>query len=131
RRRELRRANAIVLGIAPSGAGELHYWRSDGRLIPLGYGRALRELAAAIQKPRAQSGRGETPAFAGRALGLPAIAIGRLDERGVAPRSHQPTDLNTAIDETALENTTQFALVLVDAINASLAAAQEPSPTPA
>ena len=131
RRRELRRANAIVLGIAPSGAGELHYWRSDGRLIPLGYGRALRELAAAIQKPRAQSGRGETPAFAGRALGLPAIAIGCLDERGLTPRSHQPTDVNTAIDETALENTTQFALVLVDAINASLVAAQEPSPTPA
>jgi Peptidase family M28 len=131
RRRDLRRANAIVLGIAPSGAGEIHYWRSDGRLIPLGYGRALRQLADATQKSRPHSGRGETQAFAGRALGLPAIAIGCLDERGLTPRSHHPTDVNAAIDETALENTTQFALILLDAINASLAAEQEPSPTPA
>ena len=38
-RREVRRDNTVVLGIAPSGAGAPNYWRSDGRLIPIPYAR--------------------------------------------------------------------------------------------
>lgn len=129
-RRELRRAKAIVIGISPCGGGQGHYWLSDGRLIPLRYARPLRELAALTQTARPHRGRGETPAFLARARGLAAIALGCLDERGVAPRSHQPTDREAAIDPSALDRTLELALLLVDAINASLPA-PEPSPTPA
>ena len=52
RRRELRDANAIVLGIAPSGAGHPAWWVSDGRLVPFDTHRPLRALPASRPKPR-------------------------------------------------------------------------------
>jgi Peptidase family M28 len=131
-RRELTRANTIVLGIAPCGSGHLRYWRSDGRLIPLGYARPLRQLAANQRTARAHRGRGQTPALSARSRGLPAIAIGRLeDAAGLAPRSHQPTDTASTIDEAALNNTLEYALLLIDEIDAWLAAAAPAPATPA
>ncbi|HTU88148.1 MAG TPA: M28 family peptidase [Solirubrobacteraceae bacterium] len=130
RRRELRRARAIVLGVAPCGSGDVHYWVSDGPLIPLGYARRLRKLAATQQKAAPMRSRGATPAFPARARGLAAIAIGCLDAHGLAPRSHQPTDSEATIDEATLERTVEFATFLTTAINASLASA-EPLATPA
>ncbi|HTX11284.1 MAG TPA: hypothetical protein VME22_21855 [Solirubrobacteraceae bacterium] len=130
RRRELRRANAIVLGIAPSGSGELHYWRSDGRLIPLGYARPLRALASEVPGATPHRDRGAAPAQPARARGLAAIAIGCLDQRGLAPRSHQAKDYQATIDEMTLDRTVSFAQTLIEAIDASLTPA-EPSATPA
>jgi hypothetical protein len=57
-----------------------------------------------------------------RIAGFPAIAIGCLDENGLAPRSHQPADATDAIDRTALDATLELALMLVDAIDAELSA---------
>jgi hypothetical protein len=130
RRRELRRANAIVLGISPSGTGHLHYWRSDGRLVPLGYARPLQALASELPNATPHRDRGATPAQPARARGLAAIAIGCLDQRGLAPRSHQRNDEHTTIDETVLDRTVNLALELIDAIDASLTPA-DGSATPA
>jgi hypothetical protein len=129
-RHELRSGNAIVLAISPCGAGRLHYWLSDGRLIPLGYARRLREIARATNRASPHRGRGGTPASAARAAGLPAIALGCLDPRGLAPRSHQPADTPDRIDQAALDQTLELALRMVAAINAT-STRTEPSPTPA
>jgi hypothetical protein len=126
RRRELTSRNAIVLGIAACGAGSPRWWQSDGPLIPLAYHHRLRELCAGIAgaEPHlgavSHRGRGATPALPARIAGLPAIAIGCLDERGLAPRSHQPADTTAAIDRAAVDATLELALMLVDAIDAEL-----------
>jgi hypothetical protein len=128
RRRELNSANTIVLGIAACGAGSPRWWQSDGVLVPLTYHRRLRELCVGIARAEPQlaaaphRGRGATPAFPARIGGLPAIAIGCLDERGIPPRSHQPADAPAAIDRAAVDQTVELALMLVDAIDAELAA---------
>jgi hypothetical protein len=65
-------------------------------------------------------GRGAAPAFPARLAGLPAIAIGCLDERGLAPRSHQPGDTPDDLDDASIRATLELALALVDAIDADL-----------
>ena len=130
RRRELKRANAIVLGIAPSGSGHLHYWRSDGRLVPLGYARPLRALASELPDATPHRDRGATPAQPARARGLAAIAIGCQNNHGLTPRSHQAKDTETTIDEATLDRAVNLTLKLIDEINASLTPA-EPTATPA
>jgi hypothetical protein len=118
-RTELKTSNTIVLGIAPChNGGEGQHWLSDGRLIPLRYSRTLRELCTGLDAGVGYRGRGATPAFSARARGLPAIAIGCPDP-GSEPR-----------DETAVSRTLELALVLIDAIDASLVIA-EAAPTPA
>ena len=80
----------------------------------------------------AHRGRGATPALPARAAGLPAIAIGALDGRGLATRSHQPTDTAESVDHAALENALKLGLALVEAIDVSLeTGAQTAAPTPA
>lgn len=131
RRRELKPANVIVLGVAPCGAGQPRWWQSDGRLTPIRYTRRLRELAAvlAAEQPHLTAaghrGRGGTPALAARTQRLPAIAIGSLDRDGLAPQSHQPTDTPDAIDPEGMNRSLELGLLLVNAIDAAL----EPSPT--
>lgn len=124
RRREFRDSNAIVLGIAASGASQPAWWVSDGRLVPVSYARSLRALCAQTGATP-HRGRGATPALPARAAGLPAIAIGCLDGRGLAPRSHQRSDTPEAIDETALDRAIEFGRTLVDAIDATLAPAED------
>jgi hypothetical protein len=128
RRRDLTPTDTIVLGIAACGAGSPRWWHSDGPLIPLAYHHRLRALCAGIaaSEPhlgaRAYRGRGMTPAFPGRRAGLPAIAIGCLDERELPPRSHQPADTAQAVERSAVDATLELALMLVDAIDAELTA---------
>lgn len=120
-RTELKTSNTIVLGIAPCHNGaKVQHWLSDGRLIPLRYSRTLRELCASLDADAdaGYRGRGATPAFPARARGLPAIAIGCPDANA------------DPIDETALSRALEVALVLVNAIDASLLSA-ETAPTPA
>ncbi len=144
RRGESTAANTIVLGIGASGGGHPRVWTSDGPLIPLRFDRRLRQLAARAAGPisgpqpaapgtephaagpRAElratvhRGRGLSPAFPARFAGLPAIAIGCLDGDGLVPRSHQPTDVPEALDQSSLDRLLELALALVDAIDADL-----------
>jgi Peptidase family M28 len=115
RRRELRHANVAVLGVAASGAGQPAWWFSDGRLVPVRYGRTLRALAERTGAT-AHHGRGSTPALPARAAGLPAIAVGCLDDRGLAPRSHQRTDTQDQIDDAALNGAVALAQKLIASI---------------
>jgi hypothetical protein len=139
RRGVLRPADAVVLGIAACGAGRPRWWTADGALVPMHYHPRLRQLCAQVARDEAflsaepHRGRGATPAFAARLAGIPAITVGSLDERGLPPRSHQPTDLQENLDPAALEATLSLALALVDALDADLArvAPQTQTPTPA
>jgi len=132
RRRRLRAANAVVVGLAPAAAGRPRWWVSDGAFVALPYFRRLRQICAATaeQEPAisaaAHRGRGATPALRARAARIPAIAIGCLDERGLVPRSHQPSDTAAAVDPAALDAALQFGVLLVDAIDAFLAQAWPP-----
>jgi hypothetical protein len=143
-RRELTPGNAIVLGIAACGAGSPRWWHSDGPLIPLAYHPRLRALCAGVAQAeprlgaRPHRGRGAAPALPARIAGLPAIAIGCLDKRGIPPRSHQPADTTAAVGRSPVDQTLELALLLVDALDAELAgpggqasAGAEPSLTPA
>jgi hypothetical protein len=121
-----RHRDAIVLGIAASGAGQPHYWRSDGRLIPLPYPRRLRDLASDALRDSAKPhrGRGATPASPAQAEGLAATAIGALDSPGLAPRSHQASDTPDRINPETLNQLIEVGLRLVAAIDDGL----EPEP---
>jgi Peptidase family M28 len=122
RRGELRPGNTIVLGIAAAGSGRPRWWVSDGPLVPVRYPARLRGLAAqAGGAARPHRGRGTSPALPARARRIPALTIGCLDARGLAPRSHQAGDTPAALDATAPDVLLQFALTLVDAIDADLA----------
>jgi len=127
RRRTHRAANTVVLGIAPSPSGSVRWWRSDGPLLPLRYGARLVQLARRVadEQPqlgaRRHDGRGSSPALPARQARIPSLAIGCLDERDLAPGSHQPTDVAGALDRAAHDQTVQFALMLIDAIDAALA----------
>jgi hypothetical protein len=127
RRRELRPASAAVIGIAASGVGAPRWWISDGVLAPLRYARPLAELSATVAAQESHlgagpyRGRGTGPAFPARRARLPATTVGCLDQLGLAPLSHQPSDRPEQLDDAALDATTQFALMLVDALDAYLA----------
>jgi hypothetical protein len=136
RRRQLRRPNTVVLGIAPCSSGSPRWWRSDGPLVPLRYLPRLHRLAAGVAaaeshlEARPVRGRGATPAFQGRLFGRPAIAIGGLDGRGLVPRSHTAADTADQVDARATDGALAFALAFVDAIDADLAKTP-PSSVPA
>ncbi len=138
RKGSLSATNAVVVGIAASGAGGPRWWISDGALIPQRYFGHLRELCARIaaDEPHLGAmphrGRGTTPARPARAAGLPAITIGCLAGDGLAPRSHELTDTAENIDRDALDATVQFGLMLVDAIDGFIGRMPPPtSPAPA
>ena len=132
RRRELRPGATIVLGIAAAGGGRPTWWASDGSLVPLRFAPRLRALAArTASAPRPHRGRGTSPALPARIRRLPALTIGCLDGRGLAPRSHRRSDTAAALDQTALDAVLQYALTLIDAIDADLArTAAPPAPAP-
>jgi hypothetical protein len=137
RRRELRPGNAVVIGFAACGVGTPRWWTSDGALVPLRYSRPLTSLCAAVADQEGHlgaapyRGRGSGPAFPGRLARLPATTIGCLAPRGGVPHAHQPSDRPEVLEGAALDATTQFSLMLVDALDAYLAsrrAAELPAP---
>jgi hypothetical protein len=136
RRRRLMRTNTVVLGVAASGAGRPRWWVSDGTLLPRRYFDRLRELCAQVAAEEAFIGaaphrsRGSSPAWPARAAGLPAIAIGCLGDHGLAPRSHQQSDTAEQIELESIDALVQFALPLVDAIDAFLARLPPRPPPP-
>ena len=128
RRGRFTRADTLVLGVAACGGGELCWWSADGPLVALGFFAPLRRVAAEIaaRDPqlalRSHAGRGTTPALPARLRRLPAITIGATDERGVVPRSHQANDTIDAVDVSTLARAVEAGLLLVDGIDAVLAA---------
>lgn len=131
RRHDVRRSDTVVLGIAAAGGGEPAWWESDGPLLPLGFHRRLGELAASVaasveadQPPlaRGHRGRSVSPALPARLRGLPALSIGCLDPRGIAPRAHSAADTADAVDAAAVDRCLEFALLFIDALDRDLAA---------
>jgi hypothetical protein len=124
RRRTLRRANTVVLGLAAGGGGEPRWWVSDGALVPRRYFAPLRELCARIAREESYLNaaphfdRAASPAQPGRAAGLPAITIGCRDRDGLAPRSHERTDTPENVDTGSLDELVNYGLLVVDAIDA-------------
>ncbi len=127
-RSDLQRTNTVVLGIAAAGVGHVAWFESDGPLIPLRAFSRLRGLAATINADDPAMGfaphrhRGMTPALPARLRRIPAISIGAVDERGLIPHSHQMTDASDGIDERAVGRVVEAGLLLIDAIDGSLAA---------
>lgn len=121
-RRILGPSNTIVVGISPTGGGRPRWWVSDGQFIPFRSSKTLRTLAAEIAtgEPHLGAaphrGRGATPALAALRRRLPAIPIGCLNDKGLAPRAHQIDDVPDKVDFKAVDDALQFALMLVDAI---------------
>jgi hypothetical protein len=121
-----------VLGIAPCPQGDIHWWVSDGPLVPLRFFAQLKQHAALLaeQEPelhlRPHHGRGTSPALAARIKRFPAITIGALDERGLPPDSHQMSDTAVTIGESTLDRAVEAALLLVDKIDAGLGRAGAP-----
>jgi hypothetical protein len=96
--------------------------------LPVRYSDQLSELCADVARhepqlsARAHRGRGSSPALPAARAHLAATTLGCLDSRGLAPRSHQPSDRPEALDPRALDDATQFGLILIDALDAYLAA---------
>ncbi|HEX8977388.1 MAG TPA: M28 family peptidase [Solirubrobacteraceae bacterium] len=130
RRHELRASNVIVLGLAACGAGHPFWWSSDGPLIPQRFTPRLVQLAAQVsaQAPeitaRPHRGRGSSPAYPARRRGRPAITLGALTGPGLVPRSHLPSDTPDQLDTATADRLLALALMLTDAIDASLAGTQ-------
>jgi hypothetical protein len=127
RRAQLPAPNTAVLAIAASGGGRPCWWRSQGALQPSRSAPRLRQLTTQVAAAESDLGavehfdRTPAPALPALAAGIPAIAIGAIDDHGVAPRSHQRTDTADAIDPRALDQVVQLGLALVDAMDADLA----------
>jgi hypothetical protein len=117
RGRGKRAPSTIVVGIAPCGVGTVCWFESDGALIPLAYFRELRRLAETVARDdpglhaRPKRNRGHTPALPARQRRLPAIAFG---SSGWVAR---PDDTPDRVDPRALDETVEFGLILVDAID--------------
>jgi Peptidase family M28 len=126
RRKSLGRGNTVVIGVAACTGGQLRWWTSDGPLVPLRYASRLLRLArhVSVQAPeleaRPHRGRGSTPALPARQARIPAITIGCLDERGLAPRSHRPYDLAAGVSRKSHDRAVQYGLMLVDEIDAAV-----------
>jgi hypothetical protein len=125
-----RTADTIILGIAASSGGTPHWWQSDGAFIPLRYSPLLRRAAGQIAEDEAHlqaqphRSRGNSPTLPGRLAGLPALTIGCLDRSGLPPRSHHKTDVADSVEPQSLAGAVQFALLLIDRIDAAVAGEQ-------
>ena len=127
RKQTRQRTNTVVLGIGASGAGHVAWYESDGPLIPLKAFSRLRGLARELSRrePDLQLAphhhRGTSPSVPARLRRIPAVTIGAVDARGLIPHSHQSTDSPEAVQSAALDRVVETGMLLIDAIDASLA----------
>lgn len=119
-----RREGTIVLGLAACGGGDLAWWRSDGPLLPRAAAGPLHDTAAELAQRHPElglhphRGRGWAPAHAARTRRLPAITLGAVDARGLAPRSHHPDDVAAAVDPRVPDRLLELGLLYVGALDA-------------
>ncbi|MDQ6607001.1 MAG: M28 family peptidase [Actinomycetota bacterium] len=133
RRGVLRADNSVVVGIGACAAGQPRWWQSDGALVPVRHFAELRDLCRrmAEEDPGLElapaRGRGSSPALPARLAGVPSIAVGCLDRRGLVPNSHQATDTGDSPQSAAPDGIVEIGLLLTDAIDGYLAR-MEPAP---
>ena len=108
RRERLRAADTVLLEIAPSGAGTPAFAARHPQLRSAGNG-----AATALGAPA----RGQLPRVRTR---LPGAVVGCLDARGIAPRVRQADDLPGHVDPAALDAALDYALAVVDSLDASV-----------
>jgi Zn-dependent M28 family amino/carboxypeptidase len=126
RRRMWRADRTIVVNLAACGRGRPRWWVSDGLALPLAFHPRLvaicRRIAA--EEPElgaaAYRGRWASAAYPARAAGWPAITIGCLDADDIAPGSHSARDTADRVDPASLQSALQFAVDLVDELDAEL-----------
>jgi hypothetical protein len=95
---------AVLLAVRPCGAGTPAWSSSHPQLSAL-------DVPSGEPRPRPPQGAG----------GLPALALGCLDARGLVPRAHQADDVPENVDDAALAAALDLALDLVDAVDVELA----------
>jgi hypothetical protein len=127
RRGGLRAEQVAVVHLHPCGAGTPAWWTREGMVLALRYHPRLRALAAEVAaarpelQARSHESRGTSGARAARALRWPAIAVGAIDARGVAPRAGGEQDTGDAIDPEALAATVAFTVALIRRLDDDLA----------
>jgi len=127
RRGGLRAEQVAVVHLHPCGAGTPAWWTREGIVLALRYHPRLRALAAEVAaahpelEARSHESRGTSGARAARALRWPAIAVGAIDARGVAPRAGAQEDTADAIDPDALGATVAFTVALIRRLDEDLA----------
>jgi phosphatidylglycerophosphate synthase len=136
RRNSLKADTTVVVGIAACGAGQPRWWDSDGPLVPLRHFAGLRNLCRAMAENdpgiglAPTRGRGSSPALAARLAGVPSIAIGCLDRRGLVANSHQASDTPDAVRSSSVDGILEVGLLLTDAIDGFLARLEPQPPRP-
>ena len=125
-RRRVRREDAVVLELRPCGRGRPRYWTRDGLGLPLRLHPRMIELAGEVADAERHLGaephRGAacSGAYVARAARYPAMAIGCLDSDGLAPGSHQHTDVPESLDPGAMTAALELCLGLVDRLDADV-----------
>ena len=94
------RLGGVLLELGPCGAGS-----------PALRGRGADAVAARAAAALGAATRGPRPSARG-------VRVGCLDERGIAPRAHQPDD--TTVDEAAMSAALDLTLGVVDALDSEL-----------
>jgi len=128
RRGGIRAEQVAVVHVHACGEGTPVWWTREGLVFVPRYHARMRALAAEVAAghpelyARAHEGRGTSGARAARALRWPAIAIGAVDARGVAPRAGQDSDAAEAVDPQAIQNTVAFAIAFIRRLDDDLSA---------
>ena len=127
RRAGVRSEQVAVLHVAACGVGRPVVWTRDGLVLGLRLHPRLVALARAAGFAPHTS-RDSSGARAARAVGWPAVAVGCVDEHGVAPRLGDDADTVDRLDPAALAATLEGCLGLVRALDAELTVAHGGAP---
>ncbi|MGH2987076.1 MAG: M28 family peptidase, partial [Solirubrobacterales bacterium] len=129
-RKQLDRERTFFLSLESVGAGHVRYETAGGWVISYEMDRRLVALCEAIAAADAEGERrfGTEPLRHGsagdsmppRLAGFRSIGLGCLDEDGLAPHSHLPSDVPKAIDPQALDRAHDFALELIRQLDRDL-----------
>jgi hypothetical protein len=115
-----------VLHVHACGAGTPVWWTREGLVLAPRYHPRLLALAEDVARDEAHlrakphQSRSASGARAARAARWPAIAIGCVDEHGVAPRAGEQGDTADLVDPRSLRGALELALALVHRLDADL-----------
>jgi hypothetical protein len=129
RRDGLRPEQVAVIHVHACGSGTPVWWVREGLVVAKGYHPRLRALAAEVAEGRpelraaAHETRGTSGARAARALRWPAIAVGAVDDRGVAAHAGTAGDTAAAVDGAAIDATVAFTVALIRRLDSDLRSA--------
>jgi hypothetical protein len=122
RRRRWDAARLAFLEIRPCSGGRPAFWVTDGPLVPLRLHPRLIELVrGADPAAPGQRGRDASAAYRARQARWPAVAVGALDERGIAPHRRAADDEPGTVDAKSMEATLELCVAVVTALDEDLA----------